>query len=1019
MVLLPARAAAWLGAFALVACSGARPPPAPVPAPGASAARAGKDADAEPVLVTPARVLPPSERAEIAAEAFEPDGSRRFISQGLRMVERPDGSLEVAAEFFPPARAFTATALPQRLGGGYLFVANTGGSALLFAAESFTAPLTPLARFDGEVDRLVAGFDRVYVLRARAAAWLAIDPRTGGEVGLGSLPPAPGYGSIAFADEWLGAIELPYLGVAATFDAGGTWHRLGLDRATLSAADGGVLVEVGGRRQLLGPSGTLDPVAEPEVSRTVGLKRRGPLPAAARRPLGPRPLETAVLHGFPERNGTALVASGGSLVRVRLADGSFIAEARDAYPGITPCDPIVVGTGPGFVCGEPGGPTRLFAFEAPLGLRQVRVFGEPRRVAANGRGALVVRGGCADGTQHEPLYCVLPVGEEPYLVARGSDTERVVALADGRTAVVEPPRTGFPGTLTFAGRGTRGPVVRLSFEKPKDEALHALLEQGFWLDALEQAESGQLRSFITGASSFVGVRVDLSGKLVLGEPEQPLDRAFLSGRYGLAVGRGGGARETTDGGMSWADVDLSAEPDLKSERSFGGYNGCTAVGCAFAGWLRIGWRATERVKRAAAPEMTRFQSPGGGRWSLECESDGRRSGNALPLRPENDERTVSPWNPFGEVPPPVRAATDTGFDVGSEAELYLYRAYVWGPPGDGWARQARWLVRVRDPYRVDGGVWSTAPSPVPWSRPDQAADVFGRSTAGPPSTFRLFADPVRHAALLVVTLRNAVDLFLLEEGRAIVRLETSGTPGVVTGFAMAGSRIYVGALGENRAFRLYSVEASGLNLLVELPDVTARAEPPALAPSLHGDGLALWVHSVHHYLYPFDPSRATLDRPIVVRADALSRMPEPCSSGEDGYMVGDALSLEPGLELGSDLAHAANGGEARLVVSASRVCTDGLAAPAAQVVDGTAGEIPERARAALRGRTANGTSQSGARGNARPEENPTRRQGNPTRGNTPESSPRAARDSARPEGQTSPLTLNYPDGRRRGFRCRD
>jgi len=1010
-------AALGLAVVALVGCGGAHLTPTAAPRSGSSAARAGKDSDAEAVLVTPARVLPPSERAEIAAEAFEPDGSRRFISQGLRMVERPDGSLEVAAEFFPPARTFTATALPSRLGGGYLFVANTGGAALLFGAESFTAPLTPLVRFDGEVDRLVAGFDRVYVLRARSVAWIAIDPRTGGEVGLGSLPPAPGYGSIAFADEWLGAVELPFLGVAATFDAGGTWHRLGLDRATLAAADGGVLLEIGGRRQLLGPSGTLDPVSEPEVTRVVGPKRRGPLPAAARRPLGPRPLETAVLHGFPERNGAALVASGGSLLRVRLADGSVFAETRDAYPGITPCDPVVVGTGPGFVCGEPSGPTRLFAFEAPLGLRLLRAFAEPRRVAANGRGAFVIRGGCADGTQHDLLYCVLPAGKEPYLVARGSNTERVVALADGRTAVIEPPRVGFPGTLTFADRGTRGPIVRLSYDKPKDEALLSLLQQGFWLDALEQTENGKIRGFITGASSFVGVRLDLSGKLELGEPEQPLDRSFLSGRYGLAVGRGGGARETTDGGFSWSDADLSAEPDLKSDRSFGAFNGCTAVGCAFAGWLRIGWQSSDRVKRAAAPEATRFQSPGGGRWSLECEADGRKSGNALALRPENDERTVSPWNPLGEVPPPARAAADTGFDVGSEAELYLYRAYVWGPPGDGWARQARWLVRVRDPYRVDGGIWSTAPSPVPWARPDQAADVFGRSTSGPPSTFRLFADPVRHAALLVVTLRSSMDLFLLEEGRAIVRLATSGAPGVITGFAMAGSRIYVGALGENRAFRIYGVEASGLNLMAELPDVTARAEPPVLAPSLHGDGIALWVHSVHHYLYPFDPSRAALDPPIVVRADALSRMPEPCSSGEDGYMVGDALSLEPSFDFGDEsVARAANGGEARLVVSASRVCAEGLAAPAVQPV-----ELPTLARAAPASSLAAGRASGPASGrDSRPGGRDTDRPA-PDKNQTSVRGSARENDRARENNNDSTLAavLNYPDGRRRGFRCRD
>jgi hypothetical protein len=1032
-------------ALALVILVSCARPATPTTAPTASSSRADKDGE-EALLVTPARIFPPTERSDIMAEAFEPDGSRRFVSQGMRLVERPDGSLDSAAEFFPPARAITATALPQRFGGGFLFVANTGGSAMLFGAATWTAPLSPVGRFDGEVDRLVAGFDRIYLLRKPSSAWIAIDPTTGREVGLGSLPPAPGYGAMAFADEWLGAVELPFLGVSATFDAGGTWHRLGIDHALLSAADGGVLVETAGRRQVLGPSGTLEPV-EADSGRPGSAKRKVSL-SGIRRPLGLRPLETAVLHGFPEPRGTALVAAGGNLLRVRLQDGAVVAETRDAYPGADVCDPVKISASAGFVCGEAAGATRIFAVEEPLSLRLVHSFAEPRKVAPNGRGSLVVRGGCSDGTAHEPVYCVLPGHAEPYLVARGSDTERVVALSDGRTAVIEPPRTGFSGTLTFAGPSTRGPTVRLRFPKPTDEALSVLLGQGFWLDALEQAESGKIRGFIAGASTFVGVRLDLSGELQLGEPEQSLDRAFLSGRYGLVVGRSGGARETTDGGFHWSDADLATEPDLKAERSFGATNGCTAVGCAFAGWLRVGWGSPERVKRAPAPEATSFQSPGGGRWSLECDADGRKSQPALPVRPENDERTVSPWNPFAEVAPPIRAASDTGFDVGSEAELYLYRAYVWGPPGDGWARQARWLVRVRDPYRVDGGVWSTAPSPVPWSRAEQAADVFGRSTSGPPSTFRLLSDPLRHVALLMVTLRGSMDLFLLEEGRAIVRLNTSGALGVVTGFAMAKNRVYVGALSENRSFRVYRVEASGLKLVDELPDVAARPEAPTLAPSLHGDALGLWVHSVHHYLYPFDPNRGALDSPIVVRANDLSRMPEPCNSGEDGYVVGDALSLEPSFDLtgkGGAGFRVGNGAEVRLVVSQSRVCVDGIAAqggplgsdgkdPASQTFGmlGSRGpgrglgsgpgseRLGTRARGGIRlsGPSASGPGRGteGAKGTPRPSSERTN--------DSDRASDSAAREKTSPKLSTQstlrvPFVLNTPDGGRRSFGCFD
>jgi hypothetical protein len=969
----------WLSALALfAACSGSRAPAGAAGAAPTVLRGTSQKSAKEPPLVTPSRVLPPTDR-ELLAEGFDSDGSRRFVSQTLRLVERPNGALEAATEYFPPARGVTATELPPRLGGGFLFVLNVGGSALLYRAPSWTGPLSAVTRLDSEVDRLIPGFDRLYVLRRSSTEWAAVDLVSGRELDLGSLPISAGYGSMAFADEWLAAVELPFTGVAATFDAGSTWHSVGVDHAMLSTSGGGIVLETGEQKRLLGANGTLEAVTKSELVQSRKPRKLGPR-AGSDRPLGARPLETAVLHGFPEPGGTALVAAAGRLFRVRLVDGAVLDTTRSAYAGVTACDPVVLGGGAGFVCGEPAAATRIYAHVPPLSLSLVMELGEPRRVAQGARGGLVITGGCETGTASEPLYCILPPRGDPYLVAKGSDTERVVALSDGRAAVIEPPRYRFKGTLTLVGPGFRGTPIVLSVPKLRDEALAALVSQGFWLDSVEETADKKLRTFIAGAVSFLGVRVALDGKVELGETEQSLDRSFLSGRYALSVGRGGGARETTDGGFTWSDVDLPSEPELKPERSFGVPNGCTAVGCAFAGWLRIGWGSGDKRQVAPVPESTRFAPPGGGRWSLECQPDGRSSDLPLSVRPENDERTVSPWNPFGEVAPPTRASGDVGYDLGSEAELHLYRAYVWGPAGDAWARQARWQVRVRDPYRVDGGIWSTAPSPVPWARSEQAADVFGRSLTGPPSTFRLLTDPLRHVALLVVMLRGSVDLFLLEEGRSIAKLSTgTGALGVVTGFAIAGSRVYVGALADSRAFRVYRVEAGGLALVAELPDTTPRADPPTLAPSLHGDALGLWVHSTHHFLYPFDPTRGRVDSPIVVRANELGRMPAGCGTSEDGYVVGDALSLEPAFDF-SDDSRVGNGGEVRLVVAPDRVCTDGIAVPAAALPAIDRGSIRDKAR-----------SRPGA----------------------------APPGNASPNPSLSTLVLNHPDGRRRSFRCRD
>ena len=71
--------------------------------------------------------------------------------------------------------------------------------------------LTPIkaAARTAQEERLIAGFDRVYAQAKRSGEWGALDPATGKGLDLGSLPRSPNYGSMVFADEWFGAVELP------------------------------------------------------------------------------------------------------------------------------------------------------------------------------------------------------------------------------------------------------------------------------------------------------------------------------------------------------------------------------------------------------------------------------------------------------------------------------------------------------------------------------------------------------------------------------------------------------------------------------------------------------------------------------------------------------------------------------------------------------------------------------------------------------------------------------------------
>ena len=883
-------------------------------------------------MLGPARLFPPAGRADVTGEEIDADGSRRYVAQGLRVIERPDGALEAADTWLPVSRNLRTLALPERLGGGFLFVAATSGSTLLYTAASWTGALKPLVRLDGEVEQVLPGFDRLYVMLGRGSQWIALDPASGQGVDLGSLPRSAGYGSMAFADEWFGVVVAPFRGALATFDAGVTWHPLGSQVGSVAPLDGNVLLSVGGRPFALDGAGVLLPLESDGTpnGRPPRELEQAPQSTAKPRPLGARPLEAAVLHGYPNGDGTALVAAGGLLSRVRLADGAVLAKTLDAYAGVTPCEPVPFGAGAGFVCGELGGRTTLYAVEPPLALRVVAEFSQARRVASSGNGALVVSDGCAREPRNPDVYCVFPRSGAPYelgVLERG--VERVVALKSGGAARLSPPRLGQPGKLGLAAPGGEERFVALELSKIADKVALGIVRDGLWLDSFEEGPGGELRGWAVGGGTFAGVRVKPNGAVSVGPPQQYLDRALFSSGYAFVATRAGAALESVDGGFEWNDAELPSEPDFRPQRTSGAAQGCTALGCVFSGWLRVGWGMGPRgrLSVAAVPESTRIRQPAGNRWSLDCVPTGEASRAALPLPDAADEREQPRPTPLAELAAPVRPAAERAFDAGSEPELRAFRAYTWGPPLEAWPKQARWIVRAVDPYAVDGGVWSTAPTSVPWPSPESASDAFGQSANGPPASLRTVFDPRARAGLFVANVRGSSDLFMIEEGKDIVRLKTTGATGVVSTFARAGRSSYVGALGEGQTLRIYRVEAGSLVLVGEYPDAVPRSDLPRLAPATRGDGLGLWVRAGNYYLYPLDPRTGELDAPIEIPADSLAAMPRPCNDDEDGYFVGDALSLAPRIDLYGTQFQAGNGIEVRLVVSASDVCVDGVVAP--------------------------------------------------------------------------------------------
>lgn len=414
----------------------------------------GVGANADPT-VRGARLLP-EHLGESVAYGSEPSGGSRAMMAGLRVVTSPRGVIVAADDRLPQPPQGTVT-LPERLGGGFLFVLGS----TLWRADRWLGPATPIFTASQPVQSVLAGLDRVYARTSNAV--FALDGRTGRVLDLGPWPQSPYVASYAAADGWRAAAITDFRGVVATFDAGATWRALDLPfEAKQVVASGGNLA-IGGFeasrteawyelradeslarlgaapldvKVKLTPTGST--VARSTTSGGAPAPGGGAPPPSEHRPettaarpapraltedkedlaakmFGPRPLAAAIEDGWPLTDGTAVVARDGALARIRLSDGALTELVRDAFP-LKParCHPVSL-TRPsaigafGFVCGEPRGATVIYAYEPLQGrLTELKRFDRPRVVASSGNGALAVRGPCA-----EDGVLPTPPGPEP------------------------------------------------------------------------------------------------------------------------------------------------------------------------------------------------------------------------------------------------------------------------------------------------------------------------------------------------------------------------------------------------------------------------------------------------------------------------------------------------------------------------------------------------------------------------------------------------------------------------------
>ena len=911
----------------------------------------------------------------------EKDGSRRIVSYGLRLLARADGAIELAREYLPAARSVRVVELPARLGGGFLFYVQSSSATLFFRSRTFTGDLEPFARLDFEAEQVIAGFDRLYVIAHHPDRIVALDAEKGTAQSLGSLPASPSYGKMAFVDAWFGAVSVPLRGALVSFDAGVSWHSLGMTAPSMEVQDGAL--------RLTGPEGVLDldrtgtftrrdqPNATPQenpVAQALRGEPSGRSDARVRERLGRDALKLAVLRGFRGADGTLLVADSGQLLRLRSSDGKLLESDEHAYPGGGECTGLNYGQSSGFVCNDGPNQTALYAFEPPFRMRRVRTFSGARYVAASGNGSLVIRGSCAEPKPAQPgLYCIArKTGDFSEIRVRGDlGVERVVALTDGRVAVIVPPRLGADGFLSLidgSGREQRVPLQLPTSGSAK------LLEKGLWLDGFVELSSTNaanaanaasaaskpkdrtvLAGWVVGSEPFAGVRVALDGSVTMGHPETGIDRALLSASRALLVGRTGRTRESTDGGFEWTDVDLPSEFDPARElRDDARLQGCSELGCAFAGFVRVGFRsrnAAPRLRIAALSDTTRLLQPGGSRWVLRCEATAESSEAAqLPLTrarvsPRSDDPATPSWAPFLELPPPALGPGEAGYDVGpSDSEGAAFRAYAWGERGADWARVGHLQVRIFDRFQVRRGVFQSALTRSPWSDAAAAAEAFGFDASGNPTSWRAVLDPNQRAAAVLASSRGLLDLLLFEEGKTVVRLTNAGRLGFNFGMLSSVAKLtdawYLASFNENHGLILSKMSGGRVERLAEYPDPGHDIGSATLVHGVHGDELGIWVTGRGWYLYPIDSTNHALQAPLSATPAELSVMPPPCVSDVDGFLLTGAPSLEPNLRL-----LPANEGigtrrvEAQFIWSARGLCTRALAAES----DGPPSHTPGKA----------------------------------------------------------------------------
>lgn len=916
--------------------------------------------------VTPSRLVP-----EVSVVSIAPPGgsgaSERMLVAGLRILVHDDGTVERADARFAPGQVYSVE-LPSRLGGGFLFYQADSQGTKLWRADGWTEPVRPLAQLATNAQEVLVGFDRVYLRTEATNRLLALDLDDGHIIGLGQLPTAGAYGALSFVDGWRAVVDTELRGPLVSFDAGSSWHPLPLAAwpEGVGVEQGDPVVFVPGGRYRIDVRGHVQLLVDPPAAGDDAAAEPGPAPPdeggndGARHPLGATPLRTAVQSGWPDTATTLVVAHRGSLVRLGLPNARVLATAQSAYPeSDADCQGVRVGPGFGFVCGRQRGATVVYRFVAPLSLQEHVRFAEPRFVSPSGNGWLAVRGSCAPLDRRAGelrSYCIVaPDGERREIGVRGDiGAERIVALADGRVAVLVPPRFGAAGHLTLiSGDVLQGVELKLP-QEPQQSV--RLARRGLWLDGFEQRGKDRIGGWVEAGGPMLGLTIKLDGTVELGKLVEGSAGTLVSGPLALSVAEPEGAVESVDGGMTWQPLELPSLPEAAPDART---RGCSPAGCVLRGWVRVGWgrpAAAHDLETVAAPPPADTPVPVMRTVRLGCTIVPTPHPEPLPDGPgrvrggvEAAGATFGSWVPFLGSAPPRLDKDQEGVAKGTgNYDPVPAHAYAWGPKGADWTRAGYWQLRFDDRFSFEQSVRSSAASRALWADRASAGEAIGAQGQGGYWRWVARPDPAGKAALLSACLGSSCRLYGVSDGRPILPLRdgsgrTNSLPVPLhRGTVQVGDAWYFITDANADAIELWRAELGVAERLARYPRLGRRGPAggpiPGLVRRATGAELGLLLpvppdpssgsSASAWFVLPIDRATGELAEPIALgSADLNGRAPRACGATDDGWLVETELDTATVVDVAGS-ANDLDGFEYRLRLEPEAGCTEAIAARA-------------------------------------------------------------------------------------------